>query len=86
VSFAAFSLTKTERARLTTINFDSSKRALARLQLHCATAQQHKPELDMQNQIQTLEIVDTVRELSLEDIEVVSGGNGTTDFPIHHRG
>jgi hypothetical protein len=43
-------------------------------------------ELDMQNQIQTLEIVDTVRELSLEDIEVVSGGNGTTDFPIHHRG
>jgi hypothetical protein len=45
-----------------------------------------KPELNMQNQIQTLEIVDTVRELSLEDIEVVSGGNGTTDFPINHRG
>jgi hypothetical protein len=40
----------------------------------------------MQQSIQTLEIVDTVRELSIDDIEVVSGGNGTTDFPINHRG
>jgi hypothetical protein len=54
--------------------------------LHCATAQQYQLESNMQNQIQSLEIVDTVRELSLEDIEVVSGGNGTTDFPINHRG
>jgi hypothetical protein len=40
----------------------------------------------MQNQIQVLEIVDTVRELSLDDIEIVSGGNGTNDYPVGHRG
>jgi hypothetical protein len=81
-----FLLVKTERARQTTIKIDSLKRALARLQLHCATAQQHKPELIMQNQIQVLEIVDTVRELSLDDVEIVSGGNGTNDYPVGHRG
>jgi hypothetical protein len=40
----------------------------------------------MQDQIQAIEIVATARELSLDDIEIVSGGGGTNDFPIHHRG